>query len=683
MKQKSAFVGVLALLFMFTLILPSTMGAEAKPGTTPAFDSYHSPAQVNQLLKKLASANPGITKLHKIAVTPGGRPLYIMEIGPETGRNKKTLPAVFTAAGMEGVPIAHEAALYLVKLLLEKPEARKDKTWYILPVGNPDAAARYFQKPLHADGRNDRPHNDDMDDRVDEDGVEDLDGNGIITMMRVKDPEGSWMPVPGEPRLMKKADWSKDEKGIYKLYTEGIDNDGDGRYNEDGPGGVNAGINFPHLFKAFTKDGGEWPGCIDETFSLFQFIFQHPEIAMTISFGETNFCMMPPRGGRKGTADLSKIKIPKRIAKRMNMDPEKTYTMKEIMDLIRPRLPAGMEIDESMVASFLGLGAAVNPQGPDLKFYKKVSEKYKDFLKANKLDAKRLEPPRAKDGSFELWAYYQLGVPSFAMDFWSLPKPQDKSKKKPDITPEKLETMSKEDFLALGKEKIAAFLKSVGAPPNIKADMVIEMVSSDRMTPKRMAEMMKRLPKPKSKEGADPKEKALLAFSDKELKGKGFVDWKSFQHPTLGEVEIGGAVPYSANTPPAPMLENLLKGQVPWALVLADKAARVKLARTRVKSLGSGLYRIEAWIENAGYLPYPTAMGKRNKRISPVAAVLKGKNFQILEGKKRNLIKEIPGRGAKKVQWVVRAEKPITLNLEVSSFNAWSDTAAVQLGGAR
>ena len=63
--------------------------------------------------------------------------------------------------------------------------------------------------------------------------------------------------------------------------------------------------------------------------------------------------------------------------------------------------------------------------------------------------------------------------------------------------------------------------------------------------------MMKQMPKPPSKEGADPKEKALLAFSDKELEGKSFVAWQKYQHPTLGEVEIGGAVPYAYNTPPA------------------------------------------------------------------------------------------------------------------------------------
>lgn len=647
---------------------------------------YHPPSEVNKLIKTLTDTHSGIAKLHKIAVSPGGTPLYLVEAGPETGRKHKTMPAVFAVANMEGtVPVATEAAIHLLRSVLEQPEVRKDKTWYILPMGNPDAAARYFKKPLERNPRNNRPHNDDMDDRTDEDGVEDLDGNGIITKMRVKDPEGPWIPVPGEPRLMKKADGIKGEKGVYKLYTEGIDNDGDGRYNEDGPGGVNTGINFPHLFKFFTEDGGPWAGSEEETFNLFKFIYRRPEIAMTLCLGETNFCMVPPRGGRSGSADLSKIKIPERIAKRMNMDPEKTYSMKEIMEIVKKRVPSGFEVTESMVAGFLGLGAAVNPQPADLKFYNEISEEYKEFLKKNGLEGERLEPVRAKDGSFELWSYYHLGLPSFSMDFWTLPKLKEK-KETVDITPEKLEKMTNEEFLALGKEKIAAFLKSVGAPPNIKADMVISGLKGGMMTTKRMAGMLKRMGGGKSKTegGADPGEKALLAFSDKELKGNGFVPWKPFNHPTLGEVEIGGEVPYTANTPPEGKLEKLLKTQVPWIFELVKKIARVKLAKTDVKSLGGGLYRVKAWVENTGYLPYPTSMGRRNNRIPPVVIALKGNNIKIIEGKKRRLINEIPGYGVKTVNWIVRSlKKGASLSLEVSTPNAWSDSGKVVLGGAK
>jgi hypothetical protein len=680
MNQKKLMAFVTTLLFILFFCMTGFAGE-----MTLKFDRYHTPEELNKTLVEFSKKNSKVSTLHKIADSPGGLPVYIIEIGPEVKKNKRYLPAVFVAANMEGiVPISSEAAIYLIKSILVKPELRKNKTWYILAVGNPDAAKRYLIKPLYRSSNNANPYNDDMDDRIDEDGFEDLDKNGVITMMRAKDPEGKWIPVPGDPRLMKKADWKKGEKGMFKLYTEGIDNDGDGKYNEDTPGGVNIGINFPHLFKPFKNNAGAWAGVEEESFNLIKFVNDRKEICMVFTFGDTNFCKIPPQGGRKGSADFAKIKIPKRFEKIFNVDVSKTYTMKEIIEIVQNFVPEGFEVTESMIASFLGLGAVVNPLPADLKFYKELSEDYKEFLKKNKLDAKRLEPAKAKDGSFELWAYYHLGLPSFSMDFWTLPEPEKKKKEKAsEITAEKLEKMSKEEFLALGEEKINAFLKSSGAPKNVKAKMLIGAVKGGTMTPKKMAEMMKKMPKPKDEEGGDPDEKALLAFSDKNLKGKGFVNWKKFNHPTLGQVEIGGIVPFVNNTPPASMIEKLIKGQVPWILELVEKSAKVKIVKTNVKSLGSGLYSVKAWVGNKGYLPYPTAMGVRNKRIPPIVLAIKGQNIKIMEGKKRSIIDKLGGNGTKLVKWILFAEEPVTLKMQVSSPLIIDSTKEVSLGGSK
>ena len=648
-----------------------------------AFDRYHTPAELNAALQEIGAANPSVTKVHKLAVSPGGREVLLIEIGPEIGKTERTLPAVFIGANFEGiVPISGEAALYLVKQLIDKADVRKNLTWFVLPCPNPDAAARYFKKPLVENPRNDKPHNDDMDDAVDEDGPDDLDGNGLITMMRVKDPAGEWIPVPGESRLMKKADWTKGEKGVYKLFSEGIDNDGDGEYNEDGPGGVNIGLQFPHLFKFFSPDAGDWAGSEAESFALMKFMNEHKEIGLTFVFGSTNFCLNPPRGGRKGDADLSQIKIPENVAGFIGADPNKTYAMNEIMDMVKPLVPEGMQVTEAMIASFLGLGAVVNPLPEDLKFYKELSDKYKEFLKKAKLDEKRLEPAQDKDGSFELYAYYHLGLPSFSLDFWTLPEVKEE-KKEPDITPDKLEKMTNDEFIALGEEKVDAFLKSAGAPPQFKAKQLFEGLKAGQMTTKQMAEMMRQMPKPPSEEGADPKEKALLAFSDKELGGKGFVPWKPFKHPQLGDVEIGGPVPFTDTTPPPAKIELLLKGQVPWTFEIAAKMAHMKIGKTEVKPLGGGIYAVEVWVENTGYLPYPTAMGRRNNRHVPVVVSLEGKDFSIVEGKKRSLVPAIDGNGTQSVRWIIRAEKPVKVDVKAWTRMAWGDTKTLDLGGAK
>ncbi len=663
----------------------------AAPGQDAAYvpDHYHTPQELNAALEAANKLNPGRTALHKIATTSGGEELTVLEIGPEAGKKSARVPAVLVIADPEGVtPISSEAAVHLADLILRTPASARDLTWFILPVANPDAAWRYFRKPLVADERNASKSNDDKDDQTDEDGPDDLDGDGIITQVRVKDPGGEWIPLESDPRIMRKADPAKGEKGVYKIYGEGIDNDHDGEYNEDGPGGANIGITFPHLFKPFTANGGLWPGSEPETFAIMKFAVDHPEIAMTLAFGASNMCLQPPAGGRQSSFDAAAIKIPERYAKMFGADPNRSYTMQEVMEMIRPVAPPGFEITESMIASFLGLGAVVNPLEDDLKIYRELSERFKEFLKAAKLDAKRLDPPQPKDGSFELWSYYQLGVPTFSMDFWTLPEAKSEEKENSGISAEKLEEMTPEAFVALGETRLAVILKEVGAPDSIKPAELLEGVKSGKMTPRQMAGMLRQSPKPKETDSGDPKIRALIAFSDRELHGKGFVKWTAFKHPQLGEVEIGGPVPFADTTPPPSMLKTLLDGQVPWALNLSEKLARLKIRKTEVKAGGAGVYEVTVWVENSGYLPFPSAMGKKNQHVGPAIVTLSGDGITFLGGRSRTPVNEVEGGKAAKLQWLLyspAANK--TLQVALESPNAGGDTTQVTLateqGGAR
>ena len=127
------------------------------------------------------------------------------------------------------------------------------------------------------------------------------------------------------------------------------------------------------------------------------------------------------------------------------------------------------------------------------------------------------------------------------MDFWTLPKVEEKKKNgENEITPEKLEKMTPDEFIELGEEKIAAFLESSGAPKQFSADKVINMVKEGKITPERMAKMMSKMAKPKSKGkgNVDQKLKSLIAFSDKFLQGKGYVNWEEFDHPTAFPVDL-------------------------------------------------------------------------------------------------------------------------------------------------
>ncbi len=411
--KRISFLSTSCLLISF-LAFPQFLQAQS-PG-------YRAPDQVLSWVEQIEEMHPGVLTATRIASSPGGRPLHLIRIGKTPETNQQTNPSIFVGANLEGNrPLATEGALFLAESILSDPANYDSLNWYILPLGNPDAAAKFFRTPFLEDSRNDLSINDDQDDQTDEDGVNDLNGDGWITKMRLIHPEGEWLISDIDPRLMQKADPKKGEQGVYKIYTEGTDDDGDGLYNEDGPGGTNVGINFPQLFSHYTADGGLFPGSTPESYAIMKFVFDHPDIAMIVSFGSTNWCYTPPKGGRKGEADLTKIRLSERQSRRFNLDPNRTYTLTELVEIFKAENPQS-NVDESMIMGFLGLGAALNPQEGDLLFYEKYAKAYKSYLKEQGIGEERIEPAPAKDGSFELWGYFQVGVPVFSMDLWGMNK---------------------------------------------------------------------------------------------------------------------------------------------------------------------------------------------------------------------------------------------------------------------
>ena len=652
-------------------------GYQGNTQNNVSFTKYHNYEEVRDALQALHEANPASTAVHNIAASPGGRHVCILEIG----KNLNDKPAVFVGANFEGItPIATEGALYLAQMILNSDEYKNLK-WFILPLPNPDAAENYFASVKSEKTVNALAVNNDVDELTDEDGFEDLNNDGFITKMRVKDPEGTYIISDKDPRVMVRADAKKGERGLYKIYTEGIDNDGDGQYNEDSPGGVNVGINFPHLFSHKNKEAGLYAGCTPESYEIMKFIYAHPEIAMIQTLGTSDFCLAAPKGGRRGGANMQSLKVPRRFAGMIGADPEKNYTMEEVIEMVKTVVPAGAEVTPSMIAGMMGLGAAVNPQEDDLKFYTKLSEDYKEYLKEKNFSTDRLDAARDKDGSFELWAYYHVGLPSFSMNLFTIPKPKEEKNDEDGLSLDEVEKMDGEEFVKLGEEKIGAFLKANNAPERFSAERVIEMMNSGRLSPKQMAQMMKNMPKA-SEEGELPeKDKALLSYIDNQMGGEGFVNWETYSHPTLGEVEIGGYAPFIENTPPTGLIDSLCKVQIPWLLKLTENLPDIKILSEKITELGSGVYKVELVVENKGYLPYPTSMGQRNNQPPPVVVLLEGDGIEFLEGKSRTPLGPVGGNQVKKLDWIIKADKGRTITAKIESKPAGTDVKQIKIGG--
>ena len=195
-----------------------------------------------------------------------------------------------------------------------------------------------------------------------------------------------------------------------------------------------------------------------------------------------------------------------------------------------------------------------------------------------------------------------------------------------------------------------------------------------------MVGMMKNMPKPEKENELSETDKALLAWSEKHWDGKGFTEWEKITHPTLGEVEIGGYVPYLKSTPNQHKIDSLLQVQIPWLMQLSKKLPNILPAKEKVTDLGAGVYKLEIYIENNGYLPYPISMGQRNNQPAPVVVVLEG-DIEILEGKNRTPLGNIGGNQVKKLTWLIKADKKTTISAKIDSAVFGNNVKQINIGG--
>jgi len=96
----------------------------------------------------------------------------------------------------------------------------------------------------------------------------------------------------------------------------------------------------------------------------------------------------------------------------------------------------------------------------------------------------------------------------------------------------------------------------------------------------------------------------VFRFFEKEVPGKGYVDWYPFDHPKLGKVEIGGwDIQNTFHNPPFHLLEKELALFPDWFIYLALMSPKLEVHRAEVEALGGDSYLVSLVVENSGYLP--------------------------------------------------------------------------------
>jgi murein tripeptide amidase MpaA len=267
------------------------VGAPANPSVEVHWDRYHDYAEATMLLKELAAAHPGYARLESIGTSFGGRELWVLTVTDfANGGDAARKPGFWIDGAIHANEIqASEVVLYTAWFLLEsRPYSPfvsgqlRDHVYYLMPMMSPDSRDAHFHEPNNSSSprSGQRPIDNDRDGLIDEDGPEDLNGDGNISLMRVKDPNGRWKESEDYPGWMLPVD--PDEHGDYTLFfDEGYDNDGDGEINEDDKGGYDPNRDWPWNWQpGYIQDGAwKYPLSIDENRKIALWITAHPNIA--------------------------------------------------------------------------------------------------------------------------------------------------------------------------------------------------------------------------------------------------------------------------------------------------------------------------------------------------------------------------------------------------------------------
>ena len=331
--------------------------------TSNAQQNYSNNREVAQRLQQMASLDNA--KLISLIKTEGGHDIWALQIGTGDLENK---PAIAITGGVEGYYVLSvELALQVANRILKNHSDLLDSTtFYVFPDMSPDAYAQYFSNLKYERRGNSVRVDQDRDGNSREDGYEDLNNDGYITKVRVESVMGDYVQDEGDIRLLKKSDKRSQAGKKYIVFSEGIDNDQDEKFNEDPEEGIAFNKSLTYKFPAFKPFAGEYPVSQKESRALLDYLFERWNIFAFVTFGPANNLSTPLKYNKS-------------------------------------------EAEKRIITSMLEKDVEIN---------KMVSDVYKETvpLKAYNQDN------QGTDGDFFQWAYFHFGRLSFSTPGWWVPE---------------------------------------------------------------------------------------------------------------------------------------------------------------------------------------------------------------------------------------------------------------------
>ncbi len=259
------------------------------------FNKYYKYDELTAVLQAWASAHPDRFRLASLGKSYEGRDIWLATVtnfatGPDAEK-----PSFWIEANIHAVEVTGcTAALHLIHKLLtrygtdEKVTRVMDtRAFYIVPRLNPDGAELALADRPRFIRSSVRPYP-----RLDQqDGLieEDIDGDGRILMMRLRDPNGAWKPYPDDPRWLIAREPDDAPGGeFYRVLPEGRIQNYDGVIIKAAPAreGLDLNRQFPMEWapEGEQKGAGPYPTSEPEIRALVQAIIDRPNITGYITY---------------------------------------------------------------------------------------------------------------------------------------------------------------------------------------------------------------------------------------------------------------------------------------------------------------------------------------------------------------------------------------------------------------
>ena len=524
-------------------------------------------------MRQWHSDYPHLTKLYSIGKTFEGRDMWLIELTNKDTGDGKNKPGFYIDGNFHAGEVTGCAtAMYTINHLLETYNKVEKTSFildnfvtYILPRVSADGAEMYLTTAMTLRSSTRMyPYTDKKPGLH----IKDVNDDGYIAQMRVKDTNGRWKISDKDQRLMLARQPDDFTGEFYNLYDEGEIIEYDGVEVKIAPSlyGLDINRNSPVNWKPENEQAGAgpYPFSEPETRNVANFILEHKNIAGLMSYHTTSGVHLRP-SAQKADSEMNK---------------------------------------------------------KDVQMFKEIGERGKEFSGYPHINTFEDFVTTPQTGIFMDWAYEMEGILSWSTELWDL-------------------------------------LQRAG----------IEIKSFKDMFENQTFKM-------KEENGLK-----ILEWNDKELDGEAFIPWTKFDHPQLGEVEIGGLkTKFFRQNPPEKFLEQESKKNMLFTLVNMMALPKLEVSDIEVNDISKNIKEVSAVISNIGYQPTSgTEIAQKMKKYSTTKVRLEVKNATIISDKEEIDLGHLEGWSKKKATWIIKIEENAKLKVVAKADRAGKSTKSLKI----